>query len=125
MKSADRVKRLKQLVELSRRIGNAVEGFAILGEGNTSTRSGENTFWVKASGTSLSTAEKESFTECRRPVLDSLWESSVRSDSQVDEKLLESRVKSKDRSPPPRHCFTPTCSPYQGSSGWPTLIRLR
>ena len=99
MKAADRNKRLKQLVELSRRIGNAVEGFAILGEGNTSTRSGEDTFWVKASGTSLSTADKDSFTECRRPVLDSLWESSVRSDSQVDEKLLESRVKPKDRKP--------------------------
>ena len=84
MKAADRNKRLKQLVELSRRIGNAVEGFAILGEGNTSTRSGEDTFWVKASGTSLSTADKDSFTECRRPVLDSLWQSSVRSDSQVD-----------------------------------------
>ena len=36
MKAADRNNRLKQLVELSRRIGNAVEGFAILGEGNTS-----------------------------------------------------------------------------------------
>ena len=99
MKAADRNKRLKQLVELSRRIGTAPESFAILGEGNTSTRSGEDTFWVKASGTSLSTAEKDSFTECRRPVLDSLWESSVRSDSQVDEKLLESRVKLKDRKP--------------------------
>lgn len=78
MKLTERNKRLKQLVELSRRIGTAPESFAILGEGNTSTRSGENTFWVKASGTSLSTAEKDSFTECRRTVLDSLWDSTVR-----------------------------------------------
>ena len=85
MKLPERNRRLKQLVELSRRIGTAPESFAILGEGNTSTRSGEDTFWVKASGTSLSTAEKDSFTECRRPVRASLWESSVRSDSQVDE----------------------------------------
>jgi len=99
MKLTERNKRLKQLVELSRRIGTAPESFAILGEGNTSTRSGENTFWVKASGTSLSTAEKDSFTECRRTVLDSLWESAVRSDAQVDEKLLESRVKPQDRKP--------------------------
>ncbi|NBS84365.1 MAG: hypothetical protein EBS59_06695, partial [Verrucomicrobia bacterium] len=47
---------LLQLIELSRRIGNDPVRYAILGEGNTSTRSGEDTFWVKASGTSLSTA---------------------------------------------------------------------
>ena len=75
-------------MELSRRIGTAAESYAILGEGNTSTRSGEDTFWVKASGTSLSEAKKDSFTECLRPILERLWESKSRSDTEVDEKLL-------------------------------------
>jgi rhamnose utilization protein RhaD (predicted bifunctional aldolase and dehydrogenase) len=99
MKLPERNRRLKQLVELSRRIGTAPESFAILGEGNTSTRSGEDTFWVKASGTSLSTADKKSFTECRRADLAPLWENPNRIDAEVDAKLIESQVKLSDRKP--------------------------
>jgi rhamnose utilization protein RhaD (predicted bifunctional aldolase and dehydrogenase) len=99
MKLPERNRRLKQLVELSRRIGTSPESFAILGEGNTSTRSGEDTFWVKASGTSLSTADKKSFTECRRADLAPLWENPNRIDAEVDAKLIESQVKLSDRKP--------------------------
>jgi len=99
MKIPERNRRWRQLVELSRRIGTAAESYAILGEGNTSTRSGEDTFWVKASGTSLSTAKKDSFTECLRPILESLWESKFRSDTEVDGKLLAARVDPKAGKP--------------------------
>ena len=99
MKISERNRRWRQLVELSRRIGTAAESYAILGEGNTSTRSGKDTFWVKASGTSLSTAKKDSFTECIRPILERLWESKSRSDTEVDEKLLAARVDPKAGKP--------------------------
>ncbi len=99
MKISERNRRWRQLVELSRRIGTAAESYAILGEGNTSTRSGKDTFWVKASGTSLSTAKKDSFTECLRPILEPLWESKSRPDTEVDGKLLAARVDPKAGKP--------------------------
>jgi hypothetical protein len=42
---------LAQLVELSNHLGNPANDYCILGEGNTSARADEGTFWVKASGT--------------------------------------------------------------------------
>ena len=97
--SARKTAPLDQLVELSRRIGNDPARYAILGEGNTSTRSGEDTFWVKASGTSLSTADQESFTECRRSVLVPLWEAGNLPDAEIDRLLLQSRVRPTAKKP--------------------------
>jgi len=91
--------RIRELVALSRRIGTDPQAFAILGEGNTSTRSGEDTFWVKASGTSLATAAGGTFTECRRSVLAPLWNTNSRSDAEVDQLLLNSRVRSGAKKP--------------------------
>ena len=47
---------LRELVALSRAVGRREEDCAILGEGNTSARSDETSFWVKASGTNLANA---------------------------------------------------------------------
>ena len=90
---------IEPLIDLSRRIGNDPIRFAILGEGNTSTRSGVDTFWVKASGTSLATAERDSFTECRRSVLAPLWERDDLPDAEIDRLLMDSRVRSTSRKP--------------------------
>ena len=98
-KPAGRAAKLRELVSLSRRIGTDPAGFAILGEGNTSTRSGADTFWVKASGTSLATAAADTFTECRRAVLASLWKKENSPDAEVDELLLSSRIRSGDKKP--------------------------
>lgn len=91
--------RIRELVALSRRIGTDPQAFAILGEGNTSTRSGEDTFWVKASGTSLATATPATFTECRRSVLSPLWGDESRKDAEVDQILLDSRCRARDKKP--------------------------
>ncbi|HSW43277.1 MAG TPA: hypothetical protein VLM76_12275 [Patescibacteria group bacterium] len=48
---------LHQLIGLSRSLGEPSRQLAILGEGNTSARIDDETFWVKASGTQLATAE--------------------------------------------------------------------
>jgi len=41
---------LEELVEMSRKLGEPAADCVILGEGNTSARIDEETFWVKASG---------------------------------------------------------------------------
>ena len=90
---------LRELVAVSRRIGGDAQALAILGEGNTSTRSGEDTFWVKASGTSLGTASAGTFTECRRSVLAPLWGDNARGDAEVDQILLNARCRARDKKP--------------------------
>lgn len=52
---------LTDLVSMSRYLGDAARPYAILGEGNTSARIDEDTFYVKASGTCLATIGPEDF----------------------------------------------------------------
>ncbi len=54
---------LKQLVELSNNLGQPEYDYVILGEGNTSGRADEQTFWVKASGTELRTITTSGFVQ--------------------------------------------------------------
>lgn len=54
---------LEKLVRLSRDFGREDRAWAILGEGNTGTRLGDNSFLVKASGSRLGTACADDFTE--------------------------------------------------------------
>lgn len=54
---------LDRLVKLSREIGREDRGWVKPREGNTSARFSENTFFVKASGTCLSSAAVSDFTE--------------------------------------------------------------
>ncbi len=53
--------RLDELIELSQRIGDPANDYVILGEGNTSARADEGSFWVKASGNELRTIESAGF----------------------------------------------------------------
>lgn len=52
---------LHSLVEMSNYLGDPGRTYAILGEGNTSARIDDDTFYVKASGTSLSTIDASGF----------------------------------------------------------------
>ncbi len=52
---------LEELVGLSRSLGDPGRDLVILGEGNTSVRLDDESFLVKASGTSLANAKKEGF----------------------------------------------------------------
>ncbi|HUV04703.1 MAG TPA: class II aldolase/adducin family protein [Armatimonadota bacterium] len=54
---------LHQLVEMSHRLGEESRGLVILGEGNTSARIGDDTFYVKASGIQLGTIPADGFVE--------------------------------------------------------------
>ncbi|GMV91008.1 MAG: hypothetical protein AMXMBFR82_07860 [Candidatus Hydrogenedentota bacterium] len=52
---------MQQLVDMSRYLGDPSKGYAMLGEGNTSARIDDDSFYVKASGTTLSTIDESGF----------------------------------------------------------------
>jgi rhamnose utilization protein RhaD (predicted bifunctional aldolase and dehydrogenase) len=52
---------LNELIELSHSLGDPEMDYAILGEGNTSARIDEESFWVKASGSELRTIDENGF----------------------------------------------------------------
>lgn len=54
---------LSQLVSMSRSLGDPVNDYVILGEGNTSAKVGDGSFWVKASGTELRTVTEKQFVQ--------------------------------------------------------------
>lgn len=61
---------LAELVELSHHLGEEWRDYAIIGEGNTSARIGDGTFWIKASGSNLRTIQPNQFVQvdCARVV---------------------------------------------------------
>lgn len=64
---------LEELIGMSRELGNPAHDLAILGEGNTSVRADADTFWIKASGTQLGRAGRDSFVRVRSaPILSAL-----------------------------------------------------
>jgi rhamnose utilization protein RhaD (predicted bifunctional aldolase and dehydrogenase) len=64
---------LNDLVAMSTELGSPAHDLAILGEGNTSTRSDDETFWVKASGVQLGRAGRDGFVRVRfSPILAAL-----------------------------------------------------
>ncbi len=58
---------LDELVAMSQALGDPANDYAILGEGNTSARADGETFWVKASGTQLGRADRDSFVRVNAP----------------------------------------------------------
>ena len=68
---------LGQLVTMSTSLGDPVNDYVILGEGNSSAIVDENSFWVKASGTSMNGIDSSGFVQVLfEPVLALLEESS-------------------------------------------------
>ncbi len=82
------------LLKLSHDLGREDRGLAMLGEGNTSYRLDEDTFLVKASGSSLSTLREDQLVACRFSALLPLLDAPAMSDADVEKSLLASRVDS-------------------------------
>ena len=83
---------LAQLIELSRWLGEEHRGFAILGEGNTSARNSDGTFYVKASGARLGTIDESGFVEVQfAPVLEML-DGPTLSDAEVKARLMAATI---------------------------------
>ncbi len=73
---------LDELVAMSTELGLPANDYAILGEGNTSASADAETFWVKALGTQLAKASRDSFVRVRSaPVLEALSQPELSDDS--------------------------------------------
>lgn len=99
MAGTDKAGRLQLLLRLSRELGNRDRPLAILGEGNTSARLGDDTFLVKASGSNLGTLSDHDVVECRSEVLLALLDRRGLSDAEIDVALMASRVDATAKKP--------------------------
>lgn len=83
---------LDQLIDMSRVLADPVADFVILGEGNTSVRADEESFWVKASGTQLASASRDTFVRVELlPILTALRSGDL-NDDEVKEALKTATV---------------------------------
>jgi rhamnose utilization protein RhaD (predicted bifunctional aldolase and dehydrogenase) len=83
---------LAQLVIMSRNLGAPALDCAILGEGNTSARADDETFWVKASGAELGAIEASGFVRVRFDRVLALLEMGSPSDDDMKAGLEAARV---------------------------------
>ncbi len=90
---------LERMLKLSHELGREERRLAILGEGNTSARTGDATFVVKASGSNLATLSPLGVAECRFADLVPLLDRRAMSDAAIDEALFAARVDSSAKKP--------------------------
>jgi len=81
---------LNQLIALSRSLGDPSRDLVILGEGNTSARIDEETFFVKASGKELRAADEKSFVRVSLERVFEGLDSQALTDEEVRKILAES-----------------------------------
>jgi rhamnose utilization protein RhaD (predicted bifunctional aldolase and dehydrogenase) len=97
--NATREDKTPALIALSHNLGSASRYLAILGEGNTSARLSDETFLVKASGSSLGTMNADDLVECRFAPLLAMLDREDFSDVQIEEELFASRVDAQAKKP--------------------------
>jgi rhamnose utilization protein RhaD (predicted bifunctional aldolase and dehydrogenase) len=83
---------LNQLVALSNNLGRPELDYAIMGEGNTSARVDESSFYVKVSGSELRTATTSSFVRCSMERVLALMNVSDLDDKKTKEGLVAAKV---------------------------------
>jgi rhamnose utilization protein RhaD (predicted bifunctional aldolase and dehydrogenase) len=93
-------KTLDQLIAMSRVLGDPALDYAILGEGNSSARIDDDTFWVKASGAQLRTIEATGFVQVRFDGVLSMLEAGDLDDTEVKARLEAARANPKARARP-------------------------
>lgn len=94
-----RAEKLAALVSLSRELGSERHQLAILGEGNTSLRLSDETFLVKASGSSLGSLTEADLVECRSAPLLAMLNRTDLTDQQIEDELFASRTDTKAKKP--------------------------
>jgi rhamnose utilization protein RhaD (predicted bifunctional aldolase and dehydrogenase) len=83
---------LAELVNLSQSLGLPERELVIMGEGNTSARTGEDSFWVKASGTRLHQIDQGGFVEVSLSKVLEITEAQSRADDEIKAMLAASRL---------------------------------
>ena len=84
--------RLNTLIEMSRGLGEPGNDYIILGEGNTSAAADEETFFVKASGTSLRGIDADGFVRVSREKARELLSADSLTDEEVTEGLTAASI---------------------------------
>jgi rhamnose utilization protein RhaD (predicted bifunctional aldolase and dehydrogenase) len=84
--------KIHALIWLSHDLGVEHRDLAILGEGNTSAKLGDETFLVKASGSSLGTMTEADIVECRFEPLLAMLDRDDLSDQEIENELFNCRV---------------------------------
>lgn len=90
---------LQQLIDMSLELARPERRLVILGEGNTSAICDDGTFWVKASGAQLPTADVNTFVRCRSQGLVEVANGEAVDDETYEAALRDSKV---DRDEPKR-----------------------
>ena len=109
--------KLTKLIELSRELANPAYSLAILGEGNTSADCEDGTFWVKASGSQLSTITESGFSRVQGKRVLELLDDRHLDDSGVAKGLMSSLVDS-SMSKPSVETFLHALCIYEGGVKW-------
>ena len=83
---------LDELIGMSRALGLPERDYVILGEGNTSAKAGDATYWIKASGLQLHQIEPAGFVEVNfSPVL-ALLDAADLNDAEVNRRLIAAKI---------------------------------
>ena len=83
---------LKQLVAMSKSLGDPTNDYVILGEGNTSALNPDGTFWVKASGYQLPSIDESGFVRVSLKRALSILDEDGLTDNDIKQRLLDARV---------------------------------
>jgi rhamnose utilization protein RhaD (predicted bifunctional aldolase and dehydrogenase) len=83
---------LKQLVAMSRSLGDPNNDYVILGEGNTSALNPDGTFWVKASGYQLPSIDEGGFVRVSLERALGILDEDDLTDNDIKQRLLDARV---------------------------------
>jgi rhamnose utilization protein RhaD (predicted bifunctional aldolase and dehydrogenase) len=87
---------LNRLIAMSNNLGRPELDYAIMGEGNTSARVDEDTFYVKVSGSELHTATESSFVRCSSERVLALMSVPGLDDKKTKEGLVAAKVDPSD-----------------------------
>jgi rhamnose utilization protein RhaD (predicted bifunctional aldolase and dehydrogenase) len=83
---------LTQLITMSKNLGDPANDYVILGEGNTSAKKDDDTFWVKASGTQFLTIGADGFVEVSFKRVLAMLNGPELSDNEIKDVLVEAKV---------------------------------
>ncbi len=89
----------EQLIGLSQRLGEPERDLVILGDGNTSARCDQDTFWVKASGACLNQISADGFSKVKLKSVLGMLEMGDLSDEQIHQELDKAKVDPGGRHP--------------------------
>jgi rhamnose utilization protein RhaD (predicted bifunctional aldolase and dehydrogenase) len=97
------LERLEELMRLSLELGDSTRDLVVLAEGNTSARIDKESFWVKASGTSLAQADHASaYVKVRfAPLMSTLREAGEIDDAEAKRRLRRAALDQRENAPAP------------------------